>query len=226
MIISLDLGLPPSLKRPTRRLGRASLFRSGPRVGRSGVSLFGLASDDAYRAVDVATNAVGSYPAVSPLPVPKPSSREGLTGSAIGGLFSVVQVSDYSAWALPSVPPLKSGLSSRLATSDHPYSSSAHVSIRPDGGSRNIHPPPTRAKNGLPAIRKGIILPVRAARKLTLPMAFVTVASRLGTSWSRPTLPFYCGERSAAICVVLGPKKSSMYSAGTKCASAHLGLGG
>src|SRR5712692_2939794 len=27
-----------------------------------------------------------------------------------------------------------------------------------------------------------------------------------------PTLTFYCGERSATICVVLGPKKSSMYS--------------
>src|SRR5712692_2463099 len=27
-----------------------------------------------------------------------------------------------------------------------------------------------------------------------------------------PTLTFYCGERSATICVVLGPKKSSLYS--------------
>ena len=25
-------------------------------------------------------------------------------------------------------------------------------------------------------------------------------------------MPFYCGERSADICIVLGPKKSSMYS--------------
>jgi hypothetical protein len=25
-------------------------------------------------------------------------------------------------------------------------------------------------------------------------------------------MPFYCGERSASICVVLGPKKSSTYS--------------
>jgi hypothetical protein len=25
-------------------------------------------------------------------------------------------------------------------------------------------------------------------------------------------MPFYCGKRSASICVVLGPKKSSTYS--------------
>ena len=34
---------------------------------------------------------------------------------AIGGLFSVVPVSDHSAWVLPSALPLKSGLSSRSA---------------------------------------------------------------------------------------------------------------
>lgn len=41
---------------------------------------------------------------------------------AIGGLFSVVLVSDRSAWELPSALPMKSGLSSRnvSATSDHP----------------------------------------------------------------------------------------------------------
>ena len=39
---------------------------------------------------------------------------------AIGGLFSVVPVSDRSAWALPSALPMKSGLSSRAITSDHP----------------------------------------------------------------------------------------------------------
>ena len=39
---------------------------------------------------------------------------------AIGGLFSVVPVSDRSAWALPSALPPKSGLSSRAVTSDHP----------------------------------------------------------------------------------------------------------
>ena len=33
--------------------------------------------------------------------------------SAIGGLFSVAPVSDYSAWGLPSALPLESGLSSR-----------------------------------------------------------------------------------------------------------------
>jgi hypothetical protein len=46
---------------------------------------------------------------------------------AIGGLFSVVLVSDHSAWELPSALPMKSGLSSRsvAATSDHPVFSLA-----------------------------------------------------------------------------------------------------
>ncbi|SLM48183.1 protein of unknown function [Nitrospira japonica] len=35
-----------------------------------------------------------------------------LIALAIGGLFSVVLVSDCSAWVLPSVLPVKSGLSS------------------------------------------------------------------------------------------------------------------
>ena len=50
---------------------------------------------------------------------------------AIGGLFSVVPVSDRSAWVLPSALPVKSGLSSRRggATSGHPALSLAHLSI-------------------------------------------------------------------------------------------------
>ena len=50
---------------------------------------------------------------------------------AIGGLFSVVLVSDRSAWELPSALPMKSGLSSRSvsATSDHPAFSLAQSTI-------------------------------------------------------------------------------------------------
>jgi hypothetical protein len=46
---------------------------------------------------------------------------------AIGGLFSVVLVSDRSAWELPSALPMKSGLSSPSvsAMSDHPVFSLA-----------------------------------------------------------------------------------------------------
>ena len=46
---------------------------------------------------------------------------------AIGGLFSVVLVSDRSAWELPSALPMKSGLSSQSITapSDHPVFSLA-----------------------------------------------------------------------------------------------------
>ena len=51
---------------------------------------------------------------------------------AIGGLFSVVPVSDRSAWALPSALPMKSGLSSRdvTATSDHLVLSLAQIEYR------------------------------------------------------------------------------------------------
>jgi hypothetical protein len=40
-------------------------------------------------------------------------------------------------------------------------------------------------------------------------------------------MPFYCGKRSAGICVVLGPKKSSTYSSEYACgvfepAASHL----
>jgi hypothetical protein len=48
---------------------------------------------------------------------------------AIGGLFSVVQVSDRSAWALPSALPLKSGLSSHRKTSNHPVLSLTQGSV-------------------------------------------------------------------------------------------------
>ena len=59
----------PNLKRPTRepRPGQSlrRILTNAPRV-----LLFGLAPGDAYRASDVTIPAVGSYPAVSPLPDP------------------------------------------------------------------------------------------------------------------------------------------------------------
>ncbi len=126
MIISLELGLPRASSDLPEDFGRAS--RSETVV--SGVLLFGLAPGDACRAVCVTTDAVGSYPTISPLPepmtrvrcVPCTSPR-----SAIGGVFSVAPVSDRSAWALPSALPVESGLSSRgeSPAGDHPAFSSA-----------------------------------------------------------------------------------------------------
>src|SRR5690242_12517895 len=119
----------PDLKRPTRRP------RPGQPVAQSiecaVVFLFGLASSDAYRAGDVTIPAVGSYPTVSPLPDPQRLDWDPIA-LAIGGLFSVVPVSDRSAWALPSALPPKSGLSSRhvTATSGHPVFSLAHAQYR------------------------------------------------------------------------------------------------
>jgi hypothetical protein len=120
VIISLGFELPRTSSDLPEDLGRASrlpTFRKKP----TDVFLFGLASGDAYPAGDVTTTAVGSYPTVSPLPEPR---RPGLNpvALAIGGLFSVVLVSDCSAWELPSALPMKSGLSSQSVTalSDHP----------------------------------------------------------------------------------------------------------
>jgi hypothetical protein len=124
-IISLGFELPRTSSDLPEDLGRASrspTFRRKP----TGVFLFGLASGDAYRASDVTTTAVGSYPTVSPLPEPERPDWNPVA-SAIGGLFSVVLVSDRSAWELPSALPMKSGLSSRsvAAPSDHPVFSLA-----------------------------------------------------------------------------------------------------
>ena len=63
----------PNLKRPTRRLRPGQSLRRAP-TSAARVFLFGLAPGDAYRASDVTTPAVGSYPAVSPLP--KPSRQD------------------------------------------------------------------------------------------------------------------------------------------------------
>ena len=116
-----------NLKRPTRRPRPGqpvAAFRRNATV----VFLFGLASSDAYRAGDVAIPAVGSYPTVSPLPDPLRLDWDPVA-LAIGGLFSVVRVSDRSAWGLPSALPLKSGLSSRRMTSDHPVLSLTRRSV-------------------------------------------------------------------------------------------------
>jgi hypothetical protein len=130
MIISLGSELPRTSSDLPKDLGRAS---RSPTLQRkpTGVFLFGLASGDAYLASDVTTTAVGSYPTVSPLPELRQADWNPLA-LAIGGLFSVVLVSDHSAWELPSALPLKSGLSSQSVTapSDHPIFSLAPAYYR------------------------------------------------------------------------------------------------
>jgi hypothetical protein len=127
-IISLGSELPRTSSDLPEDLGRAS---RSPQSGMNAavVFLFGLASSDAYRAGDVTIPAVGSYPAVSPLPDPQRLDWDPVA-LAIGGLFSVVLVSDRSAWVLPSALPVKSGLSSRRMTSDHPVLSLARIQYK------------------------------------------------------------------------------------------------
>jgi hypothetical protein len=129
VIISLGSELPRTSSDLPEDLGRAS--RSPLHQEATAVFLFGLASSDAYRAGDVTIPAVGSYSTVSPLPDPQRFDG-GPVALAIGGLFSVVPVSDRSAWALPSALPMKSGLSSRgvTATSDHLILSLAQIEYR------------------------------------------------------------------------------------------------
>jgi hypothetical protein len=130
VIISLGFKLPRTSSDLPEDLGRAS--RSPlPEQRTTVVFLFGLASSDAYHAGDVTIPAVGSYPTVSPLPDPQRHDWDPIA-LAIGGLFSVVLVSDRSAWALPSALPMKSGLSSRhvTATSGHPVFFLARIQYR------------------------------------------------------------------------------------------------
>ena len=114
MIISLGSELPRTSSDLPKDLGRANRSSTLQRKP-TDVFLFGLASGDAYLAGDVTITAVGSYPPVSPLPEPKEPDWNSVA-LAIGGLFSVVLVSDHSAWELPSALPMKSGLSSQSIT--------------------------------------------------------------------------------------------------------------
>ena len=57
------------------------------------------------------------------------SDEMGSRRLAIGGLFSVVQVSDCSAWELPSAPPMESGLSSRCRSIERSPSFHIHAHI-------------------------------------------------------------------------------------------------
>lgn len=68
MIISLGFELPRTSSSLPEDLDRAGRFAGHTRRPTS-VFLFGLAPGDAYRAGDVTIPAVGSYPAVSPLPI-------------------------------------------------------------------------------------------------------------------------------------------------------------
>ena len=68
-IISLGLELPRASSNLPEDLDRAS--RCADAFESARVFLFGLAPGDAYRAGDVTTTAVGSYPTVSPLPEPQ-----------------------------------------------------------------------------------------------------------------------------------------------------------
>ncbi len=78
--MSLRLMLPQASSDLPENLGRADLSRTSPTHPRQRLSpceaglavrsvlLFGLAPGDAYPAIHVAMDAVGSYPTVSPLP--------------------------------------------------------------------------------------------------------------------------------------------------------------
>jgi hypothetical protein len=70
VIISLGFELPRTSSDLPKDPGRASRLPAFQRTP-TGVFLFGLASGDAYPAGDVTITAVGSYPAVSPLPDPQ-----------------------------------------------------------------------------------------------------------------------------------------------------------
>jgi len=57
------------------------------------------------------------------------ATRWNLIASAIGGLISVVLVSDRSAWELPSALPMESGLSSRCRSTERSPSLHLHAEV-------------------------------------------------------------------------------------------------
>ena len=114
------------LMQPTRRLGRAALSREPLRDPHS-TSLFGLAPGGVCRAAPVTGGAVGSYPAVSPLPRGLPVRGSALSRRApfrlaarrsvfCGTLLEVTLTGRY-----PAPCPVELGLSSRgpRAAGDH-----------------------------------------------------------------------------------------------------------
>ena len=120
--------------------------------------LFGLAPRGVFRAPDVATRAVGSYPTFSPLPNALDRKRRALgfasglpQGTSVtGGLFSValsVAAPQRRAFAqLATQPP---GVTRRVALSPPTLASSR----RPESGLSSRHPSPTlRPTQGKPAI--------------------------------------------------------------------------
>ena len=63
--------------------------------------LFGLAPGDACRAVCVATNAVGSYPTVSPLPDPAINTMFGGRPSAVYSLLRLCRIAPPGSYPAP-----------------------------------------------------------------------------------------------------------------------------
>jgi hypothetical protein len=134
---------------------------------------------------------VGSYPTVSPLPDPRRLDW-GPIALAIGGLFSVVPVSDRSAWVLPSALPMKSGLSSRYvaATSGHPVFSLAQIQYRkrmsrmqgPDALPKKgswIEPPSDRIRDRLDSFYRRIISAKDPAKAYDFERTLPAVLGRL-----------------------------------------------
>ncbi len=172
--------IAPGLEQPTRGSQRRGLANS-PYSGRAGPPLlFGLAPRGVFRAPDVATRAVGSYPTFSPLPnaldrwrrvfgFPK-TCRSG--ASITGGLFSValsVAASPRRTFARRRARP--PGVTRRVAL--------YHEAVRPQGSPSAVRPrdrspdfPPTHPAcaeqaGDHPAHPPSIIIPHRAATERT-----------------------------------------------------------
>ena len=84
------------------------------------VLLFGLAPGDAYPAVHVAANAVGSYPTISPLPL----AIRGRSG-AVYFLWRSCRIAPPGRYPAPC--PVESGLSSHLKSGKRPPDPRPHT---------------------------------------------------------------------------------------------------
>jgi len=128
MIISLGFESPRTSSGLPEDLDRASrCARHARRL--TDVFLFGLAPGDAYHAGDVATTAVGSYPAVSPLPEPRrPDGIPSRRPSAVWFLWCWCRIAPPGSYPAPFLPMPKHRA---ITQPSHPRTYSIKKSDRP-----------------------------------------------------------------------------------------------
>jgi hypothetical protein len=160
--------IAPGLKQPTRGLQQRALSSAMHSDRASPPLLFGFAPRGVFRAPDVATRAVGSYPTVSPLPnAPTETGRPSVfpqacrRGTGItGGLFSVAlsvaapaealsRLFGATPWRYQARCPLPGPAGGKVVASRHARVLESGLSSRSSRSPKRIKP--SRRSPGSPA---------------------------------------------------------------------------